>query len=31
MTTRLVVVIRDAGNLDGQEAQTCRVRAHGEP
>jgi hypothetical protein len=31
MTTRLVVVIRDAGNLGGQEAQTCRVRAHGEP
>jgi hypothetical protein len=30
MTTRLVVVIRDAGNLGGQEGQTW-VRAHGEP
>jgi len=28
MTTRMVVVIRDVGNLGSQEAQTCRVPAH---
>jgi hypothetical protein len=28
MTTRLVVVMRDAGNLGSQDAQTCRVPAH---